>query len=65
MVGQIETLKHLENVEADRRDNDKPLEELKIVGTTVFVNPFEDETKKQQEEEEIARKKVVSCPYTI
>lgn len=59
VVGKLDTLKHLENVETNRKDNDKPMEALKIINTTLYVNPFDDETKKQEEEDEAARKKAI------
>ena len=57
VVGQMATLARLEEVETDRKDHDKPQEELKILSVDIFVNPFDDEAKKVAEEEEAKRKK--------
>uniref|UniRef100_A0A0L8H2N3 Uncharacterized protein n=1 Tax=Octopus bimaculoides TaxID=37653 RepID=A0A0L8H2N3_OCTBM len=59
VVGGLETLNKMEKIETD--DNDKPLEDIIIEDTIVFVDPFkeaeellkkerEDEIKKEEEE---------------
>ena len=68
VVGGLATLSKLEEVETDRK-NDAPIEKLKILAATVFVDPFEDadqklaamrkkdaEDKLKQESDELQRK---------
>lgn len=68
VVGGLSTLSKLEEVETDRK-NDAPLEKLKILAATVFVDPFEEadaklvamrkkdaEDKLKQESDELQRK---------
>ncbi|PQQ03555.1 peptidyl-prolyl cis-trans isomerase CYP65 [Prunus yedoensis var. nudiflora] len=47
VVGGLTTLATMEKVPVD--DNDQPLEEIKITGVTIFVNPY---TEPDEEEEE-------------
>ena len=57
VVGGIETLKVMERVPTD--EDDVPEEEIKILSTTVFADPFEEVNellvKEQKEEEEKAQ----------
>ncbi|KAJ4767407.1 Peptidyl-prolyl cis-trans isomerase-like 2 [Rhynchospora pubera] len=53
VVGGLTTLATMEKVPTD--DDDRPLEEIKITGVTVFVNPYtepDEEEEKAKEEEE-------------
>ncbi|CAI0507674.1 unnamed protein product [Linum tenue] len=50
VVGGLTTLATMEKVPVD--DDDRPLEEIKITGVTVFVNPY---TEPDEEEEEKAK----------
>ncbi|KAI4324829.1 hypothetical protein MLD38_030281 [Melastoma candidum] len=56
VVGGMMTLTAMEKVPVD--DNDRPLDEIKITGVTVFVNPYtdpdEEEEKEKAKEEEAA-----------
>ncbi|GAB1608219.1 RING-type E3 ubiquitin-protein ligase PPIL2-like [Argonauta hians] len=52
VVGGLETLNKMEKIETD--DKDKPLEDIRIEDTVVFVDPFkeaEEQLKKEREEE--------------
>uniref|UniRef100_A0A8C1NLU8 RING-type E3 ubiquitin-protein ligase PPIL2 n=1 Tax=Cyprinus carpio TaxID=7962 RepID=A0A8C1NLU8_CYPCA len=53
VVGGLETLTAMENVESDPK-TDKPKSEIKLLSTTVFVDPYEEadaqEAQKQEEE---------------
>lgn len=59
VVGGIETLRIMEAVPVD--DTDRPIHEIKILGTDVFVNPFaqldEEKAEEIRKEEEEKRKK--------
>lgn len=53
VVGGLTTLAEMEKIPVD--DDDRPLEEIKITGVTVFVNPYteadeEEDNSKQQDE---------------
>ncbi|KAI8534819.1 hypothetical protein RHMOL_Rhmol10G0126200 [Rhododendron molle] len=55
VVGGLLTLSAMEKVPVD--DDDRPLEEIKITGVTVFVNPYtepDEEDEKKEKEEKIA-----------
>lgn len=56
VVGGLLTLSAMEKVPVD--DDDRPLEEIKITGVTVFVNPYtepdEEDEKEKEKEEKIA-----------
>uniref|UniRef100_A0A4W6FLW7 Peptidylprolyl isomerase (cyclophilin)-like 2 n=1 Tax=Lates calcarifer TaxID=8187 RepID=A0A4W6FLW7_LATCA len=61
VVGGFETLTAMENVESDPK-TDKPKSEIKIISTTVFVNPYEEadaqiaaEREKEQQKQEEER----------
>lgn len=55
VVGGMTTLSTMEKVPVD--DDDRPLEEIKITGVTVFVNPYsepdEEEEKEKQKEQNV------------
>lgn len=56
VVGGLTTLSVMEKVPVD--DNDRPLEEIKIISVSVFVNPYsepdeEEEEKKSEEEKTV------------
>ena len=55
VVGGLDTLSALERVDTDNKD--KPIEPLKIVRATVFVDPFTevDEALAKEREEELAK----------
>ncbi|WJZ91847.1 hypothetical protein VitviT2T_010888 [Vitis vinifera] len=48
VVGGLMTLSAMEKVPVD--DNDRPLEEIKITGVTVFVNPYTEPDAEEEEE---------------
>ncbi|GMJ08051.1 PLANT U-BOX 49, plant U-box 49 [Hibiscus trionum] len=48
VVGGLTTLSSMEKVPVD--DNDKPLEEIKIISITVFVNPYLEPDEEEEEE---------------
>ncbi|MBA0592150.1 peptidyl-prolyl cis-trans isomerase CYP65 isoform X2 [Gossypium raimondii] len=48
VVGGLTTLSAMEKVPVD--DNDKPLEEIKIVSVTVFVNPYLEPDEEEEKE---------------
>ncbi|KAL4377825.1 hypothetical protein GQ457_02G008390 [Hibiscus cannabinus] len=50
VVGGLPTLSAMEKVPVD--DNDKPLEEIKIISVTVFVNPYSEPDEEEEEEKE-------------
>lgn len=53
-VTGLEVLTAMERVPTD--DDDRPTQEIRITGATVFVNPFkemEEEEKKQEEEDRL------------
>jgi peptidyl-prolyl cis-trans isomerase-like protein 2 len=53
VVGGMDVLTLMEKVPTD--SDDRPLQEIKITGATIFTNPFKDlieEEKKKEEEEE-------------
>lgn len=56
VVGGLTTLSALENVPVD--DNDRPLEEIKIIEVEVYVNPYtepdEEDEEKNKNEEKVA-----------
>lgn len=56
VVGGLTTLSAMENVPVD--DNDRPLEEIKIIEVEVYVNPYtepdEEEEEKNNNEEKVA-----------
>uniref|UniRef100_A0A3Q1HP89 RING-type E3 ubiquitin transferase n=1 Tax=Anabas testudineus TaxID=64144 RepID=A0A3Q1HP89_ANATE len=61
VVGGFETLTAMENVESDPK-TDKPKSEIKIISTTVFVDPYEEadaqiaaEREKEQQKQEVER----------
>jgi peptidyl-prolyl cis-trans isomerase-like protein 2 len=59
VVGGIETLRVMEAIPVD--DNDRPVREIKILGTEVFVNPFkqlEEEQAEERRKEEEQKKKL-------
>ncbi|GMY11908.1 peptidyl-prolyl cis-trans isomerase CYP65 [Fagus crenata] len=47
VVGGLTTLAAMEKVPVD--DNDRPLEEIKITGITVFVNPYSEPDEEEEE----------------
>ncbi|KAL3856896.1 hypothetical protein ACJMK2_011602 [Sinanodonta woodiana] len=55
IVGGVDTLDKIERVETDK--NDRPLEEIKIEETIVFVNPYDevDEELRKEREDELSR----------
>lgn len=48
VVGGLTTLAAMEKVPVD--DNDRPLEEIKITGVTVFVNPYSEPDEEEEKE---------------
>lgn len=56
VVGGFDVLTSMEKVECD--DDDRPREEIKITGMSVFVNPYKDMLEEEKKEEE--RKNKVS-----
>lgn len=48
VVGGLTTLSAMEKVPVD--DNDRPLEEIKIISVTVFVNPYMEPDEEEEEE---------------
>lgn len=48
VVGGLTTLAAMEKVPVD--ENDRPLEEIKITGVTVFVNPYSEPDEEEEEE---------------
>lgn len=50
VVGGLETLTEFEAIKTDK--NDKPVEEIKLLATRVFVNPFEEVDEQLQKERE-------------
>ncbi|XP_076346199.1 RING-type E3 ubiquitin-protein ligase PPIL2 isoform X1 [Tachypleus tridentatus] len=56
VVGGLDTLNNIERIETD--DKDKPIEDIKILKTTVFVNPYEevDEQLAKERAEEYEKK---------
>ncbi|KAE8704858.1 Peptidyl-prolyl cis-trans isomerase CYP65 [Hibiscus syriacus] len=50
VVGGLTSLSAMEKVPVD--DNDKPLEEIKIISVTVFVNPYSEPDEEEEEEQE-------------
>ncbi|XP_067119523.1 RING-type E3 ubiquitin-protein ligase PPIL2 [Centruroides vittatus] len=48
VVGGLDTLTKLESISTDEKD--KPVEEIKIIRTTVFVDPYEEVDKQLEEE---------------
>lgn len=48
VVGGLTTLAAMEKVPVD--DNDRPVEEIKITGVTVFVNPYSEPDEEEEEE---------------
>ncbi|KAF3949707.1 hypothetical protein CMV_024459 [Castanea mollissima] len=48
VVGGLTTLATMEKVPVD--DDDRPLEEIKITGVTVFVNPYSEPNEEEEEE---------------
>lgn len=48
VVGGLTTLAAMEKVSVD--DNDRPLEEIKITGVTVFVNPYTEPDEEEEKE---------------
>lgn len=60
VVGGLETLNKMEKIETD--NNDKPLQEIKILKVMVFVDPFQeadDQLAKLREEEKAASEKII------
>ncbi|KAK3579828.1 hypothetical protein CHS0354_029558 [Potamilus streckersoni] len=55
IVGGVDTLDKIERVETDK--NDRPLEEIKIEESIVFVNPYDevDEELRKEREDELSR----------
>ncbi|KAF5763632.1 putative peptidylprolyl isomerase [Helianthus annuus] len=49
VVGGLTTLSLMEKVPVD--DNDRPLEEIKIINVSVFVNPYSEPDEEEEEEE--------------
>jgi peptidyl-prolyl cis-trans isomerase-like 2 len=49
VVGGMDTLSRLENVETDEKD--KPIDDIEIKDIVVFVNPFEEFLKQKEEDE--------------
>lgn len=54
VVGGFETLTAMERVATD--DEDRPLQEIKITGATVFVNPYKDMLEEQKKKTELKEK---------
>lgn len=55
VVGGLDTLTKLESISTD--DKDRPVEEIKIIETTIFVDPYEEVDKQLEEEREEEEKK--------
>ncbi|XP_057481551.1 peptidyl-prolyl cis-trans isomerase CYP65-like isoform X1 [Actinidia eriantha] len=55
VVGGLMTLSAMEKVPVD--DNDRPLEEIKITGVTVFVNPYTEPDEEDEQEKAKNEKK--------
>ena len=55
VVGGFEVLTLCEKIETD--DEDRPLQEVKITGATVFVNPYKDLIEEEKKKEENDKKK--------
>ncbi|GFY86636.1 plant U-box 49 [Actinidia rufa] len=55
VVGGLMTLSAMEKVPVD--DNDRPLEEIKITGVTVFVNPYTEPDEEDEKEQAKNEKK--------
>lgn len=56
VVGGMDVLKQMARAETD--DNDKPVIDIRILDTAVYMNPFsEEEMQKDREEEEATKKK--------
>ncbi|KAF3439061.1 hypothetical protein FNV43_RR17336 [Rhamnella rubrinervis] len=56
VVGGLTTLTAMEKVPVD--DDDRPLEEIKITGVTVFVNPYTEPDEEEEKEEAKNEKEV-------
>jgi peptidyl-prolyl cis-trans isomerase-like protein 2 len=56
VIAGFEVLTAMEKVPTD--DDDRPKQEIKITGATVFVNPYKDEEEAERKAAEEARLKV-------
>eukprot|EP01125_Pyxidicula_operculata_P012340 TRINITY_DN404_c0_g1_i2.p1 TRINITY_DN404_c0_g1~~TRINITY_DN404_c0_g1_i2.p1 ORF type:complete len:483 (+),score=122.03 TRINITY_DN404_c0_g1_i2:16-1464(+) len=63
VVGGQDVVKHLSTVQVD--DDDKPLDEIKIIDTQVFLNPFSEEEMKKEKEEDNKKKRKEKEKVTI
>ncbi|KAH7511212.1 hypothetical protein FEM48_Zijuj08G0129500 [Ziziphus jujuba var. spinosa] len=57
VVGGLTTLAAMEKVPVDNED--RPLEEIKITGVTIFVNPYTEPDEEEEKEEAKNEKKVI------
>ncbi|CAH1413379.1 unnamed protein product [Lactuca virosa] len=57
VVGGLTTLSVMEKVPVD--DNDRPLEEIKIISVSVFVNPYSEPDEEEEEEKKNEEEKTV------
>ena len=55
VVGGFEVLSLMEKMPTD--DEDRPIDEIKITGATVFVNPYKDMIEEERKKEEFEKKK--------
>lgn len=56
VIAGFEVLTAMEKVRTD--DDDRPKQEIKITGATIFVNPYKDEEEAERKAAEEARLKV-------
>lgn len=59
LVGGLETLSLMEATPTD--DQDRPLKEIKVLSTAVFVDPFEESSLAEEQAEEEKKKKARSA----
>jgi len=62
LVGGMDLLKQLALIEVD--DNDRPLQDIRIIDTIVFMNPFSEEEMKKSAEEQQQKLKKEKERYT-